>query len=135
VLLAVLVMVAVGVVLLVLTRDGDGNVRHGIGQIGLEGVIVQVDHPVGHCPWAVFNFTATLIGARGSGNITYRWEGPEGTAGERTTVTLNQGRPESQPRFSYDVRGQGATSGDVTLHLLAPADRPSAAVHFEYRCP
>jgi hypothetical protein len=131
-----LALLVIGIVLLVLKLRGDRNTSPAIGRLDLAVVTVQVDRAVGQCPLAVFNFTATVVASNGDGQIRYRWDGPEvGTTRSAAAATVRHGRPDPPLRFMYTVRGQGATSGDVTLHILAPADRRSSPVHIEYSCP
>ena len=106
---------------------------------------ISVESNEGHCPSAVFKFTADLDLPGQAGEITYRWEGPNlelqsgGTAppgiSTDSTAVLRAGRPDPAVRYTFYVNGTVATRGDVVLHLLTPADRRSAPVHLEYRCP
>lgn len=105
---------------------------------------VNVNSTEGHCPRALFDFTAELELPGQAGAITYRWEGPNlelqsgGTAPDIPTdgtAVLKGGRPDPAIGRNFLITGNVATRGDMVLHLLTPIDRRSDPVHIEYLCP
>jgi hypothetical protein len=96
---------------------------------------LTADRTEGSCPHTTFLFTASVTETGLARPITFQWEGPTAAKPSHETATVKGGKVDPPPRYSYDIRGQGAASGDVVLHVLIPVDRRSHPVHIEYRCP
>ena len=124
------ILIIAGAALFFITRNGGRA-------LAVTAVEASVQPPPGggQCPKATYLFMGRIRTNGAAGNINYQWTQPDGSAAQPTDQTLSKGEGVITVTLSFTYTGNGSTTGDAHLSVLAPNKVDSNHVAVQYRCP